>query len=240
MKTRYCLFAIALIALASIAALAAGETKPPQFIRPDSIDVIVLLPDPPRAGSQEDQRELQEVLEVQATRSAEDCKRAKDEATLTAFAFANVLGDWFTAENCPKTAKLFEVIETDSKYFSKLGKAHWNRPRPAAADAHVMPLIDEKDFAYPSGHATRGIVYATVLAEIFPEQRQKLMERGAEIGWDRVIAGVHYPSDVIAGRTLGKAIARQLLANPQFVEQLNAIKSELTSAGHQATAPVGK
>jgi acid phosphatase (class A) len=240
MKTRYSVFALTFIALASIAALAAGETKPPQFIRPDSIDVVALLPDPPRAGSSEAQHELQEVLEVQASRSAEESKRAKDEATFTPFAFANVLGDWFTAENCPNTAKLFDVIETDSRYFSKLGKEHWNRPRPPAADAHVMPLIDEKDFGYPSGHATRGIVYATVLAEIFPEQREKLMERGAEIGWDRVIAGVHYPSDVTAGRTLGKAIPRQLLANPQFVEQLNAIKPELALAGHQATIPVGK
>src|SRR5438046_6643896 len=119
MKTRYSAFALILVALASIAALAAGETKPPQFIRPDSIDAIALLPDPPRAGSEEDQHELQEVLEVQATRSAEDCKRARDEATLTPFAFSNVVGDWFAAENCPKTAKLFDAIETDSRYFSR-------------------------------------------------------------------------------------------------------------------------
>ena len=62
----------------------------------------------------------------------------------------------------------------------------------------------ETSAAYPSGHATHGMVYAMILAEIAPEQRPALLQRGREIGWNRVIAGVHYPSDIAAGRVLGR------------------------------------
>jgi acid phosphatase (class A) len=52
------------------------------------------------------------------------------------------------------------------------------------------------------------------------------MERGREIGWSRVIAGVHYPSDLTAGRVLGMALARALLASPKFQEEFLKAKEE--------------
>ena len=83
---------------------------------------------------------------------------------------------------------------------------------------------------YPSGHSTRATLYAEVLAEVFPDQRQELLERGREIGWDRVIAGVHYPSDVSAGRVLGHELRRQMLANEALQERMNTVKAELAKA----------
>ena len=52
------------------------------------------------------------------------------------------------------------------------------------------------------------------------------MERGREIGWDRVIGGVHHPSDITAGRVLGLAVARALLRNPDFQTDLEEVKEE--------------
>jgi hypothetical protein len=52
---------------------------------------------------------------------------------------------------------------------------------------------------------------------------------GQEIGWDRVVAGVHFPSDVYAGQVLGRALAQALLNNETFREQLELAKKEHSS-----------
>ena len=46
-------------------------------------------------------------------------------------------------------------------------------------------------------------------------------------GDDQVIAGVHFPSDVLAGRVLGRAIFDRLMDNPQFQEDLKQAKMEV-------------
>lgn len=146
-----------------------------------------------------------------------------------------VLGDWFTAQNCPQTAALFDEIEADSKYFSKTGKEHWNRPRPYVASDRVKPVTKvEIEGSYPSGHATRGTIFAEILSEAFPGQRDALLQRGREIGWDRILAGVHYPSDVAAGRVLGHDIAHQLLKSDAFRSRMEAVRSELANVQHSS------
>jgi acid phosphatase (class A) len=227
MNKRYALTAILLLVAVSLAA----DKKELKYLRADAVDVVALLPDPPAAGSAEDRRELQEILEIQHTRSADEINRAKAEHKLVVFAFSDVLGEWLTEGNCPKAAKLFDAIADDSKYFSKLGKAHWDRPRPPIVDGHVQAIVEaEKEGSYPSGHATRGIMFALVLSEIFPEHREKLIARGQQIGWDRVIAGVHYPSDIYAGRMLGQALAQKLLADDEFRKDLKKVHTELSKA----------
>ena len=53
---------------------------------------------------------------------------------------------------------------------------------------------------------------------------------GRQIGWDRVLIGKHFPTDVHAGRMLGKAIVRELLASPAFQQDLAAAKAEVQAA----------
>ncbi|HET9555477.1 MAG TPA: phosphatase PAP2 family protein, partial [Anaeromyxobacteraceae bacterium] len=100
------------------------------------------------------------------------------------------------------------------------------RPRPYEASAQVAPIVErERSASFPSGHATRGALFAALLAELAPGGRAALLRRGAEIGEDRVIAGVHYPSDVAAGQRLGEALARALLAEPAFRAALEAARA---------------
>ncbi len=73
-------------------------------------------------------------------------------------------------------------------------------------------------------------MYALILAELAPEHRDALLDRGREIGWDRVVAGLHHPSDIIAGRVLGQALAQSLLADPKFRAQLVELKTEMHDA----------
>jgi hypothetical protein len=166
------------------------------------------------------------VLRAQETRGEEDVKRIQAENKLTPAAFQPVLGADFSAENFPLTFKLLQDAERDSKAFTSKGKDRFDRPRPFEADSRVRPVVKTSgDRSYPSGHATRGAMWAAILAEVVPERKKALIGRGQEIGWDRVIGGVHYPTDVYAGQVLGTALAREMLKTAVFREQLqNAVR----------------
>jgi acid phosphatase (class A) len=204
----------------------------PFYLSANAVDVMALLPGPPSPGSEQDQGDLQCVLDVQASRTDAQVARARREEDLTIFAFADVLGPQFAAERCPKTAKLFEQVKLDSRVFSGRAKSQWKRLRPYQSDARVRhgALQPETDFSHPSGHSTRGVLMAELLAEVFPDHRQALLDRGRQIGWDRVILGMHYPSDVFAGQTLGNALTPQFLASPKFRTDFAAAAKEMRAA----------
>lgn len=81
--------------------------------------------------------------------------------------------------------------------------------------------------SYPSGHATVGALMAILLAEMVPERRGALFSRGWEYGDARVISGVHFPSDVEAGRILGSLLAGLMLQDARFRADLGAARAEL-------------
>ena len=78
--------------------------------------------------------------------------------------------------------------------------------------------------SYPSGHAIRATVYARRLAEIFPEHADALLELARQIGYGRVIAGVHYAMDVLAGQKLGEAHADLIVEQPAFEDAVERIR----------------
>ncbi len=216
-------------AIALLACLAAlGERKPASLLPADAIDVARLLPDPPAAGSPEARAELDAVLAAQRSRTPADVARAQAEEKFDVFAFADVLGPDFNAGRCPKAAALFTALAADAKAFSKVGKAHWNRRRPPYVDDRIKPVVTlEDEGSYPSSHAARGQLYAEVLATLVPSQRDALLARGRQIGFDRLLGGVHYPSDIVAGRVLGHAIADRALADAAIRAQLADVQAEL-------------
>ena len=122
----------------------------------------------------------------------------------------------FHGRCCPKTAAFFKsALQPDLAYFNKLAKNHWNRPR-LYIDKRIHSLFVEGDGSYPSGHSIRATLFAEVLASLLPQDRDALIARSQQVGWDREIAGVHFPSDIFAGRVLGHALANALLANPEI------------------------
>jgi acid phosphatase (class A) len=70
-------------------------------------------------------------------------------------------------------------------------------------------------------------VQALLLTELFPEQSEAILAVGRNMGWDRVLIGKHFPTDVYAGRVLGRAIVRELLASPAFRHDLAEAKAEV-------------
>ena len=223
------------IGLLVLGLVAIGQAADLQFLQPAAVDVVALLPPPPALDSKETNTELEVVLKLQATRSAAEVARAKAEEKLTPAAFQQVLGGDFTREKYPGLFALLEDAGNDAKVFSDKAKDQFGHPRPRFVDAHVQPVIDgEVNPSYPSGHSTRGTLWGYLLAEIAPEKKAELLKRGQEIGWDRVIAGVHFPSDVYAGRVLGRALAQAMLKSWDFQGRLMQAKAEFESRGKAA------
>ncbi len=203
------------------------------WISPDHFDERAIMGEPPKDDSPEHRAEIEKMLALHAHITPAEQKRCASEVDVNVFAFSSVLGDDFTAKNLPQTAALMKEVYEQTKVVSGGGKKVWKRPRPYDSIPNFSPAVEkEPTFSYPSGHATRGVVWATLLAEIYPDQREKLLAKGKEIGTDRSLAGVHWPSDVVAGQKLGMAIADQLLKDDDFKAELAKVKEECLAVHH--------
>jgi len=210
-------------------ALAAASDKP--FVTANEFSFQEILGDPPADESDQHRQEVAAMLALQAARTPADEARCNREVKVDPFIFRDVLDDVFNEKDLPTTAKLLAEITGESTAVSTVAKNRWGRVRPPLANPQIKPCVPlEKSASYPSGHATRGIVWATILSEIFPDKRDALMSRGKLIGQDRVIAGMHYPSDVAAGQKLGAAIAKKMLASEEFQSELARAKDECHAA----------
>jgi acid phosphatase (class A) len=68
---------------------------------------------------------------------------------------------------------------------------------------------------------------AILLADMVPERRAALFACGWEYGDARVISGVHFPSDVEAGRVLGTLLIGMMHQESRFRADLHAARREL-------------
>ena len=80
--------------------------------------------------------------------------------------------------------------------------------------------------SYPSGHTTRGMATALVLAEMVPEFQDTILRRGFEYGESRVIVSAHYQSDVTAGYMCASAVVAAMHSVPDFMADLDAARAE--------------
>lgn len=229
-----------LLVAAVLCAACVGRTaEPARFLGPDAVPAAArLLPAPAEAGSAEQTTELALLHAVHDHATADQLAAAQRTAEFDVFTFAAQIGPWFEGGRLPRTAAFFAAIENDTRAVTRRAKDQFRRPRPFVADPTLVPLAVEHSPSYPSGHATRATVVALVLAELFPEHREALLAAAREIGFHRIVAAVHYPSDVYAGRVLGQAIAQALLRDASFQAELEAVRAEVAAA--RAAAPVGR
>ncbi len=196
----------------------AGE----HYLAPGHPDGLALLPPPPEAGSAEAAADLATVRAACKARTPDEEVRAKREESLSVNLFAPVIGQAFQFDKLPKTAALLKEVQGEIGGVVDVPKNHWKRLRPFQVDKELLFGRPERGFSYPSGHSTGSTVYALVLADIFPEKREAILAEGREIGWDRVLVGKHFPTDIQAGRVLGQAIFHELEASPAFQHDILA------------------
>lgn len=81
------------------------------------------------------------------------------------------------------------------------------RPRPFNYDTSLEVVGRRPEmFAFPSGHAAAAAAGASVVSRFFPQHRATAWKAADTMGLTRMYKGVHYPSDVRAGRRLGRVV----------------------------------
>jgi membrane-associated phospholipid phosphatase len=94
------------------------------------------------------------------------------------------------------------IAAWDSKYT-------YNRPRPTEFDSSLTAVVAVPNSpSYPSEHAAAAGAASAVLAYLFPNDAQSFVDMAEEAAQSRVLAGVQYPSDTVAGLDLGRRVAQ--------------------------------
>jgi membrane-associated phospholipid phosphatase len=84
--------------------------------------------------------------------------------------------------------------------------------RPSQADPLIkLPIALPNHPSYPSGHSCSTSAYATIIANMFPEETTKLNAMVQEAGLSRMYGGLHYRFDLEAGQELGRKVAGYVL-----------------------------
>jgi acid phosphatase (class A) len=220
---------VALIAF-SPALLHAEDAKP--YSDNKEINLLLLLPPPPALDSDQMKAELGEILTIQVTRTKEMEARAIADATRSIWRFADVVDSpKFNAADLPKFAAFFDRVVKTEGAVSDPAKRVWMRPRPHLYSDLVRPVVPlSKSGSYPSGHATVGTLMGIELANMLPEKRAQIMARAWEFGHNRIVGGIHYPSDIEMGRISGTVIAQTISTHPDFKAEFDAARAELRAA----------
>ncbi len=180
---------------------------------------------PPESGSAQDNRDFDQILKLQRDRTDEDCARAQYQESVSLETLFGPEFGLLSKKEVKRWSDFFEQIQEDTSHFVRKAKKHWKRPRPYVNDSRVEPCIErEKSFAYPSGHATVARVFAEILSQLDPSRAKYFQARGEEAGADRVLAGVHHPTDIEAGRELATRIIDALWKIRGFVQEFEKQK----------------
>lgn len=217
--------AVLLVLLAVLPVFAAGP-----YLAAGQPDPVALLAPPPLAGSAEQAADLASTFTVFNSRSPADEAAGKAEENLSIFNFAPAIGTNFQAGRFPKTEALLKEVQKETSAVVGIAKKYYERPRPDKVDGRLLLGAPESGFSYPSGHSTFGTVQAALLAELFPQQAGAILETGRNFGWHRVQSGKHYPTDIYAGRVLGRAIVRELKTSAAFQHDFAECAAEIAGA----------
>jgi acid phosphatase (class A) len=196
-----------------------------------AIDFVALTSGPPAAASRLDKQDMDDVMLAQRIRTTAQIQQAQaDDKEEDIFIFASVLGSKFNAAELPLTAALSQHLRDASAVINPPLKLRFGRPRPFTASARVHPVCQKTaSGSFPSGHAMVGTLEALALTQIVPERSPEILRRLDQYTHNRIVCGVHYPSDVAASRMISSALFGLIAASPVFQQELTAVKMEVRS-----------
>lgn len=176
-------------------ALAASET--PLYLPAGSVDGVTLIGPPTPRDSAAYAEQMAIVLWLQRTRTAEQIAFVSKE--LDVGRFTPILGDALFTVDGAALKRTIDAVRDDCDTV----KDAYDVSRPFHANPDVEPVgQDVRPVAsYPSGNAIRATVYGRQLPVVFPDRKDALTTLADQVGYGRVIAGVHYPEDIVAGKS---------------------------------------
>ncbi len=229
MRPQSCLFAL-LVAAASLLSAPAWSADA-FYLDPANVDLIHILAPPPALDSAAEKVDLQAVLAAVKVRTDAEVAQARADDLRSVFRFVDVMGAGFRTDNLPFATQFFQHVYRDGNAATRGAKMYFKRQRPFVVDPEIKIVVREApDFSYPSNHSTFGYEAAILLAAMVPEKAPAIFARAADYAHNRVVAGVHFPSDVEAGRIAASVIVNTLLHEPRFVADFERAKAEVRGA----------
>jgi acid phosphatase (class A) len=248
-------FAVAIL-LVVLNAPAGHALSDQPYLTASQFDGMALLPPPPAPDSALQKQDLAAVLAVQRARTPVLIQRAQADRDFLGFATvlgpkftadnipnAAAFIRKVTREtgamvdrvkDCWQRPRPF-VVSKDVEPADNAGLNMMTKPgavvRNDAPHGAGSPCKQAEtpvaSYSYPSGGANAGMTAGILLAMMVPEKRAEIFARAWEYGENRVILGVHYPSDIEAGRLNATAMIAVMLQSPAFAADLAQAKAEV-------------
>ena len=87
-------------------------------------------------------------------------------------------------------------------------KSRTTRPRPCARHDRIRaPVAPLDEYSFPSGHTLHAVSFGIVVVYHYPALAWLVIPFTVLVALSRLVLGLHYPSDVLAGALLGTALA---------------------------------
>lgn len=200
------------------------------------VALVMQLPRPPAPGSAAAKADLAAYKAAAAEEDGPRWQQARTQLGMNTPAvyrqLSCALGGNILAS--PAAKQLIQRLNADVNPTVGMAKKLFARPRPFTTDhgkacdpASADGIGEKLGFAYPSGHAAVGWLWALAFADVRPDRRAALRDFGQQVGAMRVVCRVHWQSDVPAGRQLGTQLHRQIATTAAYRDDVVKARREL-------------
>ncbi len=214
----------------------------PNFLEKNAYpDYKLVVVAPPAENSylfKNDVKIYKETRKLKGTQAWEDAASgARLDADYICEYFSPAYGIELSKESTPWTYYLLQRVigdaidggtRTPKKFYQRVRPYVYFKDRTCSTkeddDKHVA------SGSYPSGHSTYGYLVALILAEINPAAQDEIYRLGIKYGYNRVVCGFHWQSDVEMGRRIAAYVNARLHADKHFMEAMGYAREEFAAA----------
>jgi PAP2 superfamily len=136
----------------------------------------------------------------------------------------------FPFSNPPYAARAYayvSVAQYDALVVAYKLKQQYKRSAPYKTDASITPSVPKSDLpTYPSEDAVLASVTLEMMKFLFPGDVEFLNKKAEESRMYKLWAGAAVRSDIVAGDSLGRAVANKILARAKSDNMKNALGTQ--------------